>query len=171
MISNGLNNNPNSFLKVSYNEIVRVRGVCLFDGEKAANGERGTIGLYEWYDTTFLKHKIIPIPSNTKKALIKVIVPEGVVAPKYPAFYGFLNGTGLDYDYEPPFPPSLPTGNYVLNIGIARRPLMDGEEIEVWGIDEIRKLTFSNNIIDTPASPKIFNIAPVVFLLGITLYK
>lgn len=164
MITNS-SQNPNSFLKAFYSETLLVNGTAVFNAEH--NGVKSIIGVFPWYDTAFATHTPIVLPAHTKKALIRVMVREGEVAPKHPAFVSMDGLNIFDFDDDVP---------YVLNHSANPKcmPLLEGSEIEVYGINEIRKLMFFNNRTYVPAgggSPIIYNETPVNFLLNITLFK
>lgn len=156
--------NPNSFLKAFYSETVLVNNTAVFNAKH--NGIESIVGVFPWYDAECTTHTPIELPNYTKKALIRVMVREAAIAPKHPAFVSMDGKVSFDYDDDVP---------YVLNHSANPKsmPLLEGSEIEVYGINEIKKLMFFNNRTFTPevGSPIVYNETPIKFLLNITLFK
>lgn len=152
--------NPNAFLKAFYTDTVLVKDNVLFNGvqyDPITNVPSTIIAnVYDWYDTAFVTGKSIVLPAYTKKALLRVLVPEGVIAPKYIAFAN-LHGAPflLDALVDP-----------------KKMALLEGSEIEIYGFNEIKKLILFNNRSNVVGGvTTLHNATPIAFLLNITLYK
>ena len=160
--------NPNSFLKAFYSETVLVKAKAAFDGFYLENNAqiKSIVGVYKWHDTACLVHSPIMLPENTKKAIVRVMVAPGVIAPKHVAFCNMNAVNGSEYTYVLEEPPA--TYSFTLSPGIKGIALLEGTEIEVTGIAEIRKLLFFNNLTNVAT---LYNADPINFLLNITLYK
>lgn len=154
-------NNPNSFLEVFYSNTVVVNDWVNFGDDYTGNDliMRSVISpVFYWFDEIFSQPLNIDIPSNTKKAVVRVFAKEGVIAPKFIAFATLDDGLFSDV-------------NAINNErSIA---LLDGSELEIFGYDEIRKLQLYNNRqnINAPLDVKLFNENPIPFYLNITLFK
>jgi hypothetical protein len=163
--------NPNNNLEPFYSNVVLVKDVAIFGGSKyptysdATNGIVAIVGVFDLMDNTI--HTPIILPKNTKKASIRVLVNEGVIAPKFPAFVNMNGKIPFDFDYgDPPY--NLATVSNPESIA-----LLEGSELEIYGIENIRKLMFFNNRVIISGSGAIikYNTTPVPFLLNITLFK
>ena len=164
---------PNNFLKAFYWETFLINGACLFGAQSITADSAGKIvpaiiGTYNWWDTTFATHKPIQLPEHTKKALLRVMVPEGTIAPKHPAFLSMDGSSAFEYEDNG-------DGTYINNMSTNPKAtaLLDGSEIEIFGIDEIRKIIVINQLQITKPDTSIvkYNADPINFYLNITLFK
>lgn len=166
-----MNNNaisPNTFLKAFYSETVLVKAKAAFDGFYLENNTqiKSIVGVYKWHDTGFLVHSPIILPEYTKKAIVRVMVAPGIIAPKHVAFCNMNAVNGTEYTYVLEEPPA--TYGFTLSAGVKGFALLEGTEIEVTGVAEIRKLLFFNNLTN---GATLYNADPINFLLNITLFK
>lgn len=134
--------NPNSFLKAHFTDTYLCNGNVKFNDvfENVANNITGIFGKN---DTSFVTPLGLKIPNFIKRINLRVFSPSYIAYPdKFVAHY---NLTGTLYGT-----PSL----------TPRLFLLDGSEIEVYGIVEIRKIILmTNNVTDNP------------YLLNISLFK
>lgn len=151
---------PNKYLKAFYSNMALCNGLAFIGPQ--------TVNTYPWWDTGFTTHTQIDIPKHTKKAVFRVIIPEGTIAPKYPVFVSLDGLTTSDISFN--------NDGSIDVISVSSDPsaiaLLDGSEIEVYGYKEIIKTIFFNNRVKVgaPTQPS-FNANPINFLLNITLYK
>lgn len=163
--------NPNNYLTPFYTNTVLVKEVSIFGGSKSNVYSNDTdriisiVGVFDVLDNDL--HIPIPLPKNTKKASVRVLVKEGILAPKFPAFVNLDGSIPFDFDYgDPPY-----------NLATVANPksiaLLDGSEIDVFGIENIKKLMFFNNrtMVTGAGATVKFNASPIPFLLNITLFK
>lgn len=133
--------NPNSFLKAHFTDTFLCNGSARFDDVN--NGQSIVSGLFSKLDTDFENPTELVIPNFIKRANLRVFNPEFVPYPD--KFIAGYNLTGTIY------------GSGSLN---PRLLLLDGSEIEVYGVAEIRKIILFPNI---PAQNP--------FLLSIAFFK
>lgn len=134
--------NPNAFLKAFFTDTFLCNGTVLFD--QTLSGVPHLInGLYGKNDTAFATPKTVSLPNTTKRINLRVFAPPTSVYTSN--FIAHYNLTGTNYGT-----PSL----------TPRCFLLDGSEIEIYGIAEMRKIVVLQN-----------NFDPQPFYLSISLYK
>ena len=141
MIGN-VTNPPNGFLKAYYSNTVLSNRTVLFD-DTFNNMPNQITGIYKQDDTGFNIPIAIPVLKITKKMLVKVFSPDYILTPN--KFIAHCNLIAENFG----------TPNFT-----SRLVMRDGDEIELYGIEEIRKLVFLQN-----------NYAPQDYLLQISLFK
>lgn len=134
--------NPNAYLKVFLTNTFLCNGTVLFD--EGFNDELHQItGLYGKNDTGFVTPISVALPDTIKRINLRVFAPAtSVYTTKFIAHY------------------NLTKENYGTPTLTPRCFLLDGSEIEVYGINEIRKIVMMQN-----------NFDPQPYYLGISLYK
>ncbi len=141
MIGN-VTNPPNGFLKAYYSNTVLANDTVLFD-DTFNNLPNQITGIYKQSDTGFTTPIAISLLKITKKILVKVFSPDYVLAPN--KFVAHCNLIAENFGT-----PNL----------TSRLVMRDGDEIELYGIEEIRRLVFLQN-----------NYTPQDYLLQISLFK
>lgn len=141
MIGN-VTNPPNGFLKAYYSNTVLSNQTVLFDNT-FNNTPNQITGIFKQDDTSFTTPISIPLLKITKKMLVKVLCPDYVLTPN--KFIAHCNLIGENFG----------TPNMT-----SRLAMREGDEVELYGIEEIKRLVFLQN-----------NYAPQDYLLQISLFK
>lgn len=141
MIGN-VTNPPNGFLKAYYSNTVLTNQTVVFDDTFLSVPHQIT-GIYKVDDLAFATPIAIPILNTTKKMLVKVLSPDYVVVPN--KFIAHCNLIAENF--------GTPNMN-------SRLLMKEGDEIELYGVSEIRRLVFMQN-----------NYVPQDYLLQISLFK
>lgn len=141
MIGN-VTNPPNGFLKAYYSNTVLSNQTVLFDNT-FNNLPNQITGIFKQDDTSFTTPISIPLLKITKKILVKVLSPDYVLTPN--KFIAHCNLIGENFG----------TPNMT-----SRLAMREGDELELYGIEEIKRLVFLQN-----------NYAPQDYLLQISLFK
>ncbi len=141
MIGN-VTNPPNGFLKAYYSNTVLSNRTVLFD-DTFDNVPNQITGIFKQDDIGFNTPVAIPVLKITKKILVRVFSPDYVLAPN--KFVAHCN---------------LIAENFGTPSMTSRLAMREGDEIELYGIEEIKRLVFLQN-----------NYVPQDYLLQISLFK